>query len=559
MIGPDLLGRTADETNLPWWGRLRIMLPLVGILVTLTSTLAALTLQWQKQDVAAQRHHLALNQVRVLSDDLGSTLAGIDLLLLHLAEHFSVADLTRKGGNPHLEAYLQQEGARAPFLRTVFTVDEHGWSYDSSVPGRKHLDLSGSEYFLRHRDDPSSNLYVSRLTKLAISGKYTLFITRRLNHPDGRFAGLLGAGLNPIYLEHFHDAISSVEGARLNLLRTDGIVLARLPMQEDDIGKDLSRAPLFTTHIPQASQGSYDTYSPFDGVRRTVAYQVLPGHPLVVTVASAATDISDATLRQGAAYGTMVLIMAVALVALVLSLRQLALRRASEQELGRRKRELERFAEIMAHHIQEPVRLQSAYSQRLLRLLPPYQNDEIRTTLGFIQAGANRLRALVKDIQRYLAIDLIGDPQALSDPALVAEQVRTSYRDALIQAGGIMEVQAMPPLRMAPDRLALVLDALVDNAIAYRHPDRPLLIRVSAQPHGPRVLLSVTDNGLGIEPQFRDRVFMVFERLHGNNNLPGTGVGLALVRKIVESQGGKAWIEDGEDGGTAVRILLNGE
>ena len=125
--------------------------------------------------------------------------------------------------------------------------------------------------------------------------------------------------------------------------------------------------------------------------------------------------------------------------------------------------------------------------------------------------------------------------------------------------GATLTVGNLPSVLISKARLTDIFTELLKNAVEYRHPDRPLAIAVSAECNADSAIFSVMDNGIGIAPEYRQRVFTVFERLHHNDEYPGTGIGLSLVQKIVESVGGHVWIADGLDGGICVSFSLNRE
>ena len=239
--------------------------------------------------------------------------------------------------------------------------------------------------------------------------------------------------------------------------------------------------------------------------------------------------------------------------------------------LRARNQELQRLGEVMAHHFQEPVRRLVSYAQRLQRHADLAANDDARQSLGFIDEQARRLSALTGDVQRYLALDhgilrsggASGVPAAPSpgsgsqepesgtiDVARCLRKVIDGRRNDLAEVQ-VSIVEPLPAIGLPEKSLRQLFAIVVDNALRYRHDERPLSIRVTGELVAGRVRLRFVDNGRGIEPEYRDKVFGLFTRLVGND-VPGTGVGLALVRKMVALVQGRVWIEDGIDGGTAV-------
>ncbi|GAA0584755.1 PAS domain S-box protein [Caenispirillum bisanense] len=223
--------------------------------------------------------------------------------------------------------------------------------------------------------------------------------------------------------------------------------------------------------------------------------------------------------------------------------------------LGRANRELTRFAEIAAHHLQEPVRRLLVFTDMLAR--PGQEPDKAAHTAARIRQNAAALRDQLRDIQNYLAA---GEPRpdaAAADTTAIARRAATAALTELHDPEARVEVDDMlPPVALDAGRLGLAFGHLIDNGLKYRHDARPPLVRITAQPGPPgRVVLRVEDNGRGIAPQYWTRAADVFERLDADDTIPGTGIGLAIVRRIVESVNGTLRVEaSGNLGGTAVLL-----
>ncbi|HLO75523.1 MAG TPA: ATP-binding protein [Magnetospirillum sp.] len=220
--------------------------------------------------------------------------------------------------------------------------------------------------------------------------------------------------------------------------------------------------------------------------------------------------------------------------------------------LARKNDELAQFAEILAHHMQEPVRQQHIFAQQLSRQLPTPLAPEIQVSLNAIMDAAQRHRSMLRDAQRYLSFDEAnaGGPPLPGDAALDRALERLSPQIA--QAGAVIERAPLPHLPIKLAALTEIFVALLDNAITYGPPGLPPHVHVDTHRQDGETVVSVSDNGIGIPAEYRDRVFRVFERLTPQPGQSGTGIGLALVRKIVESVGGRIWIEQPDEPGTRV-------
>ncbi|CAA7625761.1 putative Bacteriophytochrome (Light-regulated signal transduction histidine kinase) [Candidatus Terasakiella magnetica] len=218
--------------------------------------------------------------------------------------------------------------------------------------------------------------------------------------------------------------------------------------------------------------------------------------------------------------------------------------------------ELNRFLEILAHHLQEPVRRQITFAQLLERSLPKPLNEMAEVSLSQIMEGATRLREMLHDVLLYLAVSQFPPP---TETCLATAAFKAAYRQLyskILTTGAQVTQGDLPAVWINENQLTEVFRALLDNALEYRRPSQQVRIRVKAEAKDSEIIFSVTDNSCGIPPEYREKIFWVFERLHADTSRPGTGIGLALVKKIVENAAGRVWVEDGEDGGSCIRFSL---
>ncbi|WP_291717583.1 PAS domain-containing sensor histidine kinase [Magnetospirillum sp. 64-120] len=235
-------------------------------------------------------------------------------------------------------------------------------------------------------------------------------------------------------------------------------------------------------------------------------------------------------------------------------------RRRAEEKLAQANADLQRFAEIAAHHLQEPTRRLMVFSQRLAKILGKNSDDNVAFSLTTIEEQASHMHALVRDVQIYLAAGSPLGPISVVDPARIIESIRNDQSARFDKAQVEIDIHPLPMVQMDQPRLRYLLTALLENCLQHGHADRPLRIRVSAQTRDHRVILSVADNGPGIAPEYRNRVLEVFEHLTApGDSRQGTGLGLAVVRRIVESCDGHIVIGDSPLGGALITIDLPGE
>jgi hypothetical protein len=228
------------------------------------------------------------------------------------------------------------------------------------------------------------------------------------------------------------------------------------------------------------------------------------------------------------------------------------------EELRRSNEELAQFAYVASHDLQEPLRIVSVYTQLLAKHYGSVLNatGDAPLFMEFITESAQRMEYLIRDLLQFSQIDCPGVEQ------LTSVSSESSFNEAIANIKTSIEENAatitrdpLPQVKGDPIQLTRLFQNLISNAIKYRNPDEPPLIRVSARLSGPDWLFSITDNGIGIEPKYAEKVFGIFKRLHGRDN-PGTGIGLAICKKIVARHGGRIWVESQLGAGATFHFTL---
>ena len=231
---------------------------------------------------------------------------------------------------------------------------------------------------------------------------------------------------------------------------------------------------------------------------------------------------------------------------------------SAQERLRQSNADLQRFAEVTAHHLQEPARRLSRYAERLNGQLAGRIDDaETRLSLAFIGQQARRMKKQLSDIERYLAADQPRGKIAPCDVGKTVAQLLDRLAKRIAEAGATVSVGDLPPVSIDTPRLADLFEMALDNALLYGA--APGRIAIDGEHRGSRVRYRISDNGPGIEEEYRERVFRVFERLTSGGESAGTGTGLAIVRRIAESCSGRAWIEEAAGGGCCVTIELAAE
>jgi len=226
-------------------------------------------------------------------------------------------------------------------------------------------------------------------------------------------------------------------------------------------------------------------------------------------------------------------------------------------ELTRSNDEHARFAYVASHDLQEPLRMISCY----VRLLDLHYSDKLDDTakeyIAYAVEGAVRMQALIKGLLDYSRVD----NRSAIDETVVCEsifqEVLNNLKLKIEETGARVVSDPLPVILGNKTQILQVFQNLIENALKFAHPDRVPEIRVTAKRDNDQWHFSVSDNGIGIDPQFHDRIFVIFQRLHANRTkYPGTGIGLAIIKRIIERHGGKIWVESVPNQGTTFHFTL---
>jgi len=209
-------------------------------------------------------------------------------------------------------------------------------------------------------------------------------------------------------------------------------------------------------------------------------------------------------------------------------------------ELSRSNSELQQFAYVASHDLQEPLRMVASYVQLLARRYKGQLDENADTFINYAVEGANRMKTLINDLLSYSRVGTQGKELAPVDAGASLQKAVTALQVAIAEKEAEVTTDPLPTVPADDVQLSQLFQNLIGNAIKFRG-EQPPRVHVTAKKKGREWEFAVSDNGIGIEEKYTDRIFVIFQRLHTREEYPGTGIGLAICKKIVERHHGRIW------------------
>ena len=225
------------------------------------------------------------------------------------------------------------------------------------------------------------------------------------------------------------------------------------------------------------------------------------------------------------------------------------------RELARSNAELEQFAYVASHDLQEPLRMVASYTQLLSNRYKDRLDDDARDFIAYAVDGATRMQTLITDLLNYSRVGTRGKPFQPVNCEGILERVLGSLKLAISESGTTVSHDPLPSVMGDDMQLGQLFQNLLANAIKF-HGEGPPQIHISAERSGNAWTFSIRDNGIGIAPEHAERIFLIFQRLHSRNDYPGTGIGLAVCKKIVERHGGRIWVNSQPETGATFLFTI---
>jgi chemotaxis family two-component system sensor kinase Cph1 len=213
------------------------------------------------------------------------------------------------------------------------------------------------------------------------------------------------------------------------------------------------------------------------------------------------------------------------------------------QDLERSNAELKKFAYVASHDLQEPLNQVANFVQLLEMRYDTELDEDGKEFIHFAVEGVSLMQTLIDDVLAYSKVDLKGIEWELTDAKVALEMALGNLRGRMTETGAVITHDPLPTIVADGTQLMQLFQNLIGNAIKFRKPDETPQIYIGVQRREEDWLFSVQDNGIGIDPQFAERIFVIFQRLHTRDEYPGSGMGLAICKKIVECHRGHIWVE----------------
>jgi signal transduction histidine kinase len=225
------------------------------------------------------------------------------------------------------------------------------------------------------------------------------------------------------------------------------------------------------------------------------------------------------------------------------------------EELARSNADLEQFAYVASHDLQEPLRMVTAYTQLLSERYKGKLDESADKFIGYAQDGAFRMQILIQDLLAFSRVGRKEDAFTDVDCNGVMADVKETLASTIGESGAVIAYGGLPTVSADHTQMVQLFQNLIGNAIKFRGKNTPA-ISVTAEKNNGQWRFAVSDNGIGIAPEYAENIFVIFQRLHARAEYPGNGIGLAICKKIVERYGGKIWVESQPDAGSTFRFTL---
>lgn len=523
-----------------------VILVLLAVLATVAASGWWL---WQaRQDAVLAAEQLVTSLARVAQERLDGAMRSVDLLLADTANK-----VAERPAAEQLNAYIKARVAAFPELRGIALINADGQMYYYSYQTSPLLDLSDREHFLVHRRTPQDqSTYLSRPLVDRATRDVSIFATRAINDPQGTFLGVASAVILPEFFAQTLTSVTPEPNGATAITNTQCEILSRVPKVENLIGQQRPADNRLCIAARAGGAGTFLYTTAADDVPRIVAYRSLANQLGIVSVGIPLEEALAHWRQQAWAVSLVELAVVSFMLAMAAILRRAEQRRSqlldelgrTVKRLARSNEDLENFAYAASHDLQEPIRNIVRYSQLIARRYEGKLDPDADTFLNFIVESGWQLHDLINGVLAFSQIENTNHPFLEVDCETLLTEAQEFLADSIQTNQAVLTIQhPLPVLWGDPAQLALVFQQLLANAIKFHHPDHAPEIALSVRRLDQEWEFTVADNGIGIEPAHTATIFVIFKRLHSRQNYSGSGIGLALVKRIIQRHGGTIRVE----------------
>jgi signal transduction histidine kinase len=349
-------------------------------------------------------------------------------------------------------------------------------------------------------------------------------------------------------LEPLVETMLSALQERIEIRRQNGLVAAAEEVRRGSVKLHMDEIRNVFGEMRQEENGLLKTRSTeADASSRTTKIVIVTGEALAIAFLCLAGIIAAQEIRQRTTAEEEVRQLNTGLERRVAE--RTAELDAQAKDLARSNAELQQFAYVASHDLQEPLRMVASFTQLLAKRYNDKLDDDARDFIKFAVDGATRMQTLISDLLTYSRVGTHANSFAATDSEAIFNRVMESLKFAIEENSAVISHDPLPVVMADPQQLGQLFQNLLTNAIKFRG-EAPPSIKISAEKIKADWKISVVDHGIGISQEHADRIFVIFQRLHTKTEYPGTGIGLAICKKIVERHGGRIWIEPTPGGGS---------
>ncbi|MBR9971385.1 sensor histidine kinase [Magnetospirillum sulfuroxidans] len=426
------------------------------------------------------------------------------------------------------------------------------------VDPRVKINVADRDWFQKLQNAPTRTFVLSEVLISKASGRLGVVFAHPIRDDAGRFLGSVNAYIDLDWFQTIIDALNIGDEGLVTLRHRElSRLLLRRPKVEAQLNESLTG--LYQLHTSNLTRVEGEFESAIDHLRRLYAFRGMGSYPLTVVVAVSANDYLKPWYIQATVTAAIALLLSAIQIVIYRRLTQAyrqSLAQADELQainvnLQRSNAELEEFAYIASHDLQSPLRNIASFSQLLHRRFKDQLGTEGAEFIDFIVSNTMRMSGLIQDLLTYARVSRQCAPPPPVSVNDVVNVVLTDLAQPISEAGANIDIASLPVIPINEHQLSSLFMNLLDNALKYRHPDRTPEITIAAEPTQNNMwLFSIADNGIGIAPEYWERIFSIFQRLHTVDRYEGTGIGLALCRRIVHRWGGTIWVTSVPDTGS---------